>query len=97
MAKATRPASIYITGAAETALGKVTDQSELSMVALAAREALGEAGLKLKDVDALFTNYMGEEGSVQLGEYRRRRIFSARSSNAQAAGDRSDQRAGGAI
>lgn len=59
----------YIVGAAETALGKVIDQSEFSMVALAAMEALGEAGLKLKDVDAVFTNYMGEEGSVQLGEY----------------------------
>ena len=69
MAKAPRPASIYITGAAETPLGKVVDQSEFSMVALVVREALGEAGLKLKDVDALFTNYMGEEGSVQLGEY----------------------------
>ncbi|MGE0213294.1 MAG: acetyl-CoA acetyltransferase [Parvibaculaceae bacterium] len=63
------PAPIYISGAAETPLGKVMDQSEFSMVALAAREALGEAGLKFKDVDALFTNYMGEEGSVQLGEY----------------------------
>ena len=69
MAEAAPPASIYITGAAETPLGKVTDQSEFSMVALAAREALGEAGLRLKDVDALFTNYMGEEGSVQFGEY----------------------------
>jgi acetyl-CoA acetyltransferase len=62
-------APVYISGAAETALGKVTDQSELSMVALAAREALAEAGLRLRDVDGVFTNYMGEEGSVQLGEY----------------------------
>ena len=62
-------APIYISGVAETQLGKVTDQSEFSMVALAAREALAEAGLKLRDVDAVFTNYMGEEGSVQLGEY----------------------------
>jgi len=60
---------VFIVGAAETPLGKVTDQSELSMVALAAREALGESGLRLKDVDAIFTNYMGEEGSVQVGEY----------------------------
>lgn len=60
---------VYIVGAAETPLGKVPDQSEMSMVALAAQEALGEAGLKFKDVDAVFTNYMGEEGSVQLGEY----------------------------
>jgi acetyl-CoA acetyltransferase len=60
---------VYIVGAAETPLGKVLDQSEFSMVALAAAEALAEAGLGFKDVDALFTNYMGEEGSVQLGEY----------------------------
>jgi acetyl-CoA acetyltransferase len=59
----------YIVGAAETPLGKVLDHSELSMVAMASLEALGEAGLGLRDVDALFTNYMGEEGSVQLGEY----------------------------
>ena len=59
----------FIVGAAETPLGKVLDHSELSMVALAAKEALGEAGLRFRDVDALFTNYMGEEGSVQLGEY----------------------------
>ncbi len=60
---------IFIAGVAETALGKVVDQSEFSMAALAARVALAEAGLALADVDALFTNYMGEEGSVQLGEY----------------------------
>ena len=61
--------SAYIVGAAETPLGKVMDQSEMSMVAIAAKEALDEAGLRLRDVDAVFTNYMGEEGSVQLGEY----------------------------
>lgn len=60
---------IFITGVAETALGKVAHLSELAMVAQAAAEALGEAGLALRDVDAVFTNYMGEEGSVQLGEY----------------------------
>ncbi len=60
---------VYIVGAAETPLGKVLDHSELSMVAVAAKEALSEAGLQFRDVDALFTNYMGEEGSVQLGEY----------------------------
>jgi acetyl-CoA acetyltransferase len=54
---------------AETALGKVLDQSELSMAALASREALREAGLTLADVDGVFVNYMGEEGSVQVGEY----------------------------
>ena len=60
---------VYIVGAAETPLGKVMDHSEMSMVAVAAKEALGEAGLRFRDVDALFTNYMGEEGSVQPGEY----------------------------
>jgi len=60
---------IYIAGVAETPLGKVEDQTELSMVALAAREALAEAGLGLGDVDGIFVNYMGEEGSVQVGEY----------------------------
>src|SRR4051812_4590840 len=61
--------SAYLSGVAETPLGEVRDQTELSMVALAAREALDEAGLSLRDVDALFCNYLGEEGSVQLGEY----------------------------
>jgi acetyl-CoA acetyltransferase len=64
-----RQSGIYITGVAETPLGEVWDQTELSMVALAAREALQESGMTFKDVDAVFTNYMGEEGSVQVGEY----------------------------
>jgi len=62
-----RPA--YIAGVAETPLGEVRDHSELSMAAVAAHEALAEAGMTFADVDALFTNYMGEEGTVQLGEY----------------------------
>ena len=60
---------VYIAGVAETPLGEVRDQNEYSMFALAAREALSEAGLTLHDVDGLFVNYMGEEGSVQVGEY----------------------------
>lgn len=60
---------VYIVGAAETGLGEVWDQTENSMVAIAAQEALAEAGMKMKDVDGIFTNYMGEEGSVQVGEY----------------------------
>jgi acetyl-CoA acetyltransferase len=60
---------LHIVGVAETPLGKVPDHTEMSMVAVAAREALAEAGLTLRDVDALFVNYMGEEGSVQVGEY----------------------------
>ena len=59
----------YIAGVAETPLGLVTDLSEYAMVALAAREALAEADLTLRNVDGLFVNYLGEEGTVQLGEY----------------------------
>ena len=60
---------VYIVGAAETPLGEVYDHTEFSMLAVAAREALAEAGMTTKDVDGIFTNYMGEEGSVQVGEY----------------------------
>jgi acetyl-CoA acetyltransferase len=60
---------VYIAGAAETPLGEVHDQTELSMVALAAREALAEAGMTLRDVDGVFTVYMGDEGTVQVAEY----------------------------
>ena len=60
---------VYVAGVAETPLGKVPGHSELSMVAVAAREALAEAGMTLSDVDGIFVNYMGEEGSVQVGEY----------------------------
>lgn len=59
----------YIVGVAESPLGVVQDHTELSMVALAAKEALAEAGLRLSDVDGLFVNYMGDEGSVRVGEY----------------------------
>ena len=38
-----------------------SDHTEFSMLAVAAKEALDEAGMTLKDVDALFTNYMGEK------------------------------------
>lgn len=60
---------VYIAGVAESPLGEVWDETELSMVARASREALAEAGMTLSDVDGLFVNYMGEEGSVQVGEY----------------------------
>lgn len=58
-----------ITGVFESPVGHVTDQSEHSMIALAAMAALDEAGLTRADVDGLFVNYIGEEGSVQVGEY----------------------------
>ena len=60
---------VYIVGVAETALGEVSGETELSMVAKATGEALAEAGLSLRDVDGLFANYMGEQSTVQVGEY----------------------------
>src|SRR4051812_4617126 len=60
---------VYIAGVAEAPLGKVYDHTPNSMAALASREALAEAGLTTKDVDGLFINYMGEEATVQFGEY----------------------------
>lgn len=64
-----RSAPVYIAGVAETPLGKVQDHTELSMVGLAAQEALAEAGATFADVDGILVNYMGEEGSIQVGEY----------------------------
>jgi acetyl-CoA acetyltransferase len=65
--------AVYVAGVAETPLGKVTDHSELSMMAVAAREALAEAGLRLRDVDGLFVRYRSSEPlvehSVEFGEY----------------------------
>lgn len=63
------PQPVYIAGAAETPLGKVTQHSELGMIALAAREALAEAGMTYRHVDGLFVHQLGTEGSVQVGEY----------------------------
>jgi len=60
---------IYIAGVAETPLGEVHDHNELSMLALATREALAEAGMRIRDIDGVFVNYMGDEGSVQVAEY----------------------------
>jgi acetyl-CoA acetyltransferase len=60
---------VFIAGVAETPLGEVPDHTELSMIAVAAKEALAEAGLRLADVDGLFAHRLGEEGTVQLGEY----------------------------
>jgi acetyl-CoA acetyltransferase len=60
---------VYLAGVAETKLGEVWDESEYSMLAKASIEALAEAGMKLRDVDGMFINYMGEEGGVQFAEY----------------------------
>jgi acetyl-CoA acetyltransferase len=60
---------IHIAGVAETALGKVTDQTEMSMLALAAREALVEAGMTFADVDGLFVRTRAVEPAVEVAEY----------------------------
>ena len=60
---------VYVAGVPEAPQGKVAGHSELAMVAVAAREALAEAGMTLSDVDGIFVNYMGEQGSVQVCEY----------------------------
>src|SRR6185369_2443063 len=66
-------AASYIAGVAEAPLGRVSDQTELSMMALAAREALAEAGMTLRDVDGLFVRFRTSEPflehTVELGEY----------------------------
>jgi len=60
---------IYVAGVAETPLGEVRDDNELSMLARATQEALAEAGMRIRDIDGVFVNYMGDEGSVQVAEY----------------------------
>lgn len=60
---------VQIVGVAETPLGVVADHNEFSMIMLAAQEALGEAGMTLRDVDGLFATLMGPETTVLLGEY----------------------------
>jgi acetyl-CoA acetyltransferase len=71
--RALRDDAVYITGVAESPLGKVANHSELSMMAVAAREALAESGLSRRDVDGLFVRYRSSEPlvqhSVELGEY----------------------------
>lgn len=60
---------VYITGVAETPLGLVEDHNELSMIAKATKEACAEAGMKIKDVDGIFTAGIGKSSSVQVCEY----------------------------
>lgn len=57
-------------GVAETALGEVPDQNLMQMQATAARAALIEAGLTLKDVDGVFcTGFWGWSPSLIMAEY----------------------------
>ncbi|RWN94622.1 acetyl-CoA acetyltransferase [Mesorhizobium sp.] len=60
---------VFIAGVAEAPLGKVADQTELSMIALACREALDEAGMTLRDVDGLFVSVSGRQPVAEVAEY----------------------------
>jgi acetyl-CoA acetyltransferase len=60
---------VYVTGVAESPLGEVSGHSELSMCAVATMDATREAGVEIADIDGIFTNYMGDQGSVRVAEY----------------------------
>ena len=58
-----------IVGVAESPLGEVRDLTVLGMQAVAAKEALGESGLRLAEVDAVFSAGAGLMASVEVAEY----------------------------
>lgn len=60
---------VFISGVAETPLGKVSDHSEMSMIGLAAQEALAEAGLKISDVDGICSAHMKIMSVLEMAEY----------------------------
>ena len=62
---ASHPPRACIAGVAETPLGKVLDHSEYSMVAVAAAEALAEAGLRLKSLSRELAA-MRDEGLLDI-------------------------------
>ncbi|EON20257.1 Acetyl-CoA acetyltransferase [Cupriavidus sp. GA3-3] len=61
--------SVAIVGAAESDLGKVPGKTALELQAQAARLALQDAGLSLRDVDAVFAHTDDRFATVQLAEY----------------------------
>ena len=61
---------VAIVGADETdEIGIVPNMTPIMMHAQAARNALGDAGIELSEVDAVFTGGIGGMASVQLAEY----------------------------
>lgn len=58
-------------GVAESPLGEVHDLTVLGMQAVAAKEALEEAGLTLADVDGVFTAGAGLMAGIETAEYLR--------------------------
>ena len=61
--------SVAIAGVAESDLGKVPGKSALELQAQAARLALEDAGLRLRDVDAVFAHTDDRFSSLQLSEF----------------------------
>ena len=61
--------SVAIAGVAESDLGKVPGKSALELQAQAARLALEDAGLRLRDVDAVFAHTDDRFASLQLSEF----------------------------
>lgn len=61
--------SAAIVGVAESDLGKVPDKTALELQAQAARLALQDAGLELRDVDGVFAHTEDRFASLQLSEY----------------------------
>ena len=60
---------VAIVGVAESDLGKVPDKTALELQAQAARRALEEAGLTLRDVDGVFAHTDDRFPSLLLSEY----------------------------
>ena len=61
--------SVAIAGVAESDLGKVPGKSALELQAQAARLALADAGLALRDVDAVFAHTDDRFSSLQVSEF----------------------------
>lgn len=61
--------SVAIAGVAESDLGKVPGKTALELQAQAARAALADAGLRLRDVDAVFAHTDDRFSGLQLAEY----------------------------
>ncbi|CAN7672954.1 acetyl-CoA acetyltransferase [Pseudorhodoferax sp. LjRoot39] len=61
--------SVAIAGVAESDLGKVPGKTALELQAQAARAALADAGLRLRDVDAIFAHTDDRFSGLQLAEY----------------------------
>ncbi|MBT7512066.1 MAG: thiolase family protein, partial [Rhodospirillaceae bacterium] len=58
---------VIIAGVGDSDIGKVPDMSGLALNAQAAKRALDDAGMRMKDVDGLLTAYSLTEPYFMLG------------------------------